>query len=242
MPVSVFLSSTLRDLTLERRFVISVLEKASFAVLAVEKLGEKLGEEQALKWSLQQTKSADYTIVLIGESNGSEGDEFLGISLPYVYCEARAASAVGKPVLCYDLNRPFPDSHLLLRENENAETIARGHWEHIFLYAMNLRYQLSPYPMRQINSVKELGETVPRDIASAEAFRWKSRKARNLFLRGLPRSERDLFINQDYLFCDCGTLVGDRGSFFGPSGKCEVCGMDIDKRRGRLERHHERLD
>jgi hypothetical protein len=237
MTPSCFLSSTFAHSKFERRYVARAIVAAGFDVVLAEH--RSVDPDDAIRDCNRLLESCEYAVVLLGDSSGSVADDFLVMELPYIYCEARAASSLGLPVLVYRLRPPFPDDELLLDRGENINELhgcrrARGERFH---WAMNLDYQLAPHAKREISSVSELGRCIPEDLRNAERFRASGRLERSKMLATSDDVTRKFLAEVDFRFCDCGTLIGSR-PIFGSRGACHVCGVDVEARREGVRQAH----
>ena len=95
--MKVFLSSTLRDLVLERKAVLKALQKKRQSVIAMEFF---LSEPSTpLDTALRELRDSDVVLLVIGFRAGSLVPGTLGIT--YTQAEYFEAVALGRPVLAF---------------------------------------------------------------------------------------------------------------------------------------------
>jgi Domain of unknown function (DUF4062) len=107
--ISVFLSSTLRDLRFERRAIRRALLSAGFGVTCMEDLDRMPNDP--FRWSVDTVAKSDIYVLLIGERGGSlayGGIGFEGMAT-YTHWELKWSRQYTARQLHYRLHRPFPD-------------------------------------------------------------------------------------------------------------------------------------
>lgn len=168
--VTVFLSSTFKDLRFERRAVRRALCAEGYQVACMEDL--RRPPEDPFRWSVDTVASSDIYVLLIGERGGGlayGGIGFEGMGT-YTHWELKWSRHYTVRQFQYRLHRPFPDAERLEMDTEETGAYERT------LALRDENYWFAKYIWqvgRKIDDVYTAEELLQRVVADIKGSVWR---------------------------------------------------------------------